>query len=172
MNITLLPADSYIVVNKSVITSYDMDVINMLYLPIIGPLAVSLYINLYNDLNMIKTLSDNLSHAHLLANLHVSSREFLEIRSSLEAVGLIKSYVKTDSVNNYIYELYSPISSHEFFSHPIFNIVLYNNIGKIEYDRLINYFKVPKVNKDGYVEITKSFNQVFDSIPKTSFDIY
>ncbi len=172
MNITLLPADSYIVVNKSVITSYDMDVINMLYLPIIGPLAVSLYINLYNDLNMVKTLSDNLSHAHLLANLHVSSREFLEIRSSLEAVGLIKSYVKTDSVNNYIYELYSPISSHEFFSHPIFNIVLYNNIGKVEYDRLINYFKVPKINKDGYVEITKSFNQVFDSIPKTSFDIY
>ena len=172
MDITLLPADNYIVVNKSVITTMDMDVLNMLYLPIIGPMAVSLYNILYNDLKRNNTVSENLSHAHLLANLHISSKELVEVRSVLEGIGLIKSYIKTDSVNNYIYEIYSPISSHEFFSHPIFNIVLYNNVGKTEYERLINYFKMPKINKDGYVEITKKFNQVFESVPCTSFDIY
>lgn len=172
MDMTLLPADNYIVINKSVITTHDMEIINLLYLPIIGPLAVSLYNVLYNDLDHLKTMSDNLTHAHLLANLHLSCKELVEVRNVLEAIGLIKSYVKTDSVNRYIYELYSPVSCHEFFSHPILNIVLYNNVGKIEYDRLINYFKIPKVNKEGYTEITKKFNQVFDSVPCTSFDMY
>lgn len=172
MDMTLLPADNYIVINKSVITAHDMEIINLLYLPIIGPLAVSLYNVLYDDLDHLKTMSDNLTHAHLLANLHLSCKELVEVRNVLEAIGLIKSYVKTDSVNRYIYELYSPVSCHEFFSHPILNIVLYNNVGKIEYDRLINYFKIPKVNKEGYTEITKKFNQVFDSVPCTSFDMY
>lgn len=172
MDMILLPADNYIVINKSVITTHDMEIINLLYLPIIGPLAVSLYNVLYNDLDHLKTTSDNLTHAHILANLHLSCKELVEVRNVLEAIGLVKSYVKTDSVNKYIYELYSPVSCHEFFSHPILNIVLYNNVGKIEYDRLVNYFKISKVNKDGYIEITKKFNQVFDSVPCTSFDMY
>lgn len=172
MEISLLPADNYIVINKSIITSNDMDIINMLYLPIIGPMAVSLYNILYNDLNSQKVISDGLSHAHILANLHISSKELMDVRNVLEGIGLLKSYVKIDSVNSYIYELYSPISSHEFFTHPIFNIVLYNNVGKNEYERLVNYFKDFKINKDGYKEITKSFSDVFESIPGTSFDIY
>ena len=93
MDITLLPADNYIVVNKSVITTMDMDVLNMLYLPIIGPMAVSLYNILYNDLKRNNTVSENLSHAHLLANLHISSKELVEVRSVLEGIGLIKSYI-------------------------------------------------------------------------------
>ena len=54
-------------------------------------------------------------------------------------------------------------------SHPIFNIVLYNNIGKTEYDKLVSYFKMPKVNKDGYTEVTHSFSDVFDTVPYTSY---
>ena len=172
MDMSLLPADEYVVINKSVITDLDMEVINKLYLPIIGPMAVSLYNLLYNDLNSMKVISDNLTHAHILANLHISNKELFEVRGVLEAIGLLKSYMKQDSVNSYIYELYSPVSSHEFFTHPIFNIVLYNNVGKMEYERLVNYFKNPRVNKEGYVEVTKKFSQVFESIPCTSFDIY
>ena len=59
-----------------------------------------------------------------------------EARESLEAVGLLKTYFKSGDINNYIYELYSPLSPIEFFNHPILNIVLYNNIGASEYDYL------------------------------------
>ena len=172
MDIALFPADNYLIINKSIITDYDKQVLNMLYLPIIGPKALSLYNILLNDLNKLEIISNNFNHNHLLSNLHISNNELLEIRNVLEGIGLLKTYIKEDSVNHYIYELYSPISPHEFFSHPIFNIVLYNNVGKSEYERLVEYFKMPKVNKEGYTEITKKFNQVFDSVPYTSFDIY
>lgn len=165
MDKLILPADSYLVINKSIISSSDMKVLDMLYLPIIGPLPVMLYKMLVNELDKLDLISDVSNHAKILSNLHISSNELVIARNELEAIGLVKTFVKTDTINNYIYELYSPVSAHEFFSHPIFNIVLYNNVGKTEYEKLVNYFKVPKINKDGYLDITHSFNSVFDSVP-------
>lgn len=170
MNPSLLPADSYIVINKSIITEEDKKILNMLYLPITGPLPITLYNILLNDLDKLQIISEVSIHAHLLSNLHISTNELTEARNVLEAVGLLKTYLKTDSVNNYIYELYSPVSAHEFFSHPIFNIVLYNNVGKIEYNRLVAYYKTPKINKEGYEEVTHSFTEVFDSVPYTTYN--
>ena len=142
----LLPADTYLVINKSIITDNDLKIVSMLYLPIIGSLSVMLYNMLNNDLDKLSIVSPELNHAHLLNNLHVSNKELEQARNNLEAIGLIKTYLKKDTVNHYIYELYSPVSAHEFFSHPIFNIVLYNNVGKTEYERLLNYFKVIRIN--------------------------
>ena len=172
MEYDLLPADIYKVINKSIITEQDLKILNMLYLPLIGPTALSLYNILVNDLDNLKQASPIISHAHLLSNLHISLKELLESRTILEGIGLLKTYIKQDTINNYIYELYSPVSAHEFFSHPIFNIVLYNNVGKIEYEKLVEYFKIPNISKEGYSEITHTFNQVFKSIPYTSLDIY
>ena len=171
MNPSLLPADNYIVINKSIITEEDIKILNMLYLPITGPLPIMLYNILLNDLDKLQIISEVSSHAHLLSNLHISISELTEARNVLEAIGLLKTYFKNDTINNYIYELYSPVSSHEFFSHPIFNIVLYNNVGKNEYNKLVSLFKMPKLNKDGYIEVTHSFNEVFDSIPYTKSNI-
>ena len=171
MNTSLMPADNYIVINKSIITEEDKKILNMLYLPIIGPLPIMLYNMLLNDLDKLQLVSDVSIHAKLLSNLHISNTELMEAKNMLEAIGLLKTYIKEDTVNNYIYELYSPVSAHEFFSHPIFNIVLYNNIGKKEYDKLVLCFKMPKINKDGYTEITKTFNEVFESVPYTSSNI-
>lgn len=168
----LLPADSYTTINKSIISDIDLKILNMLYLPITGSLAIMLYHTLLNDLNRQEIISDELDHAHLLSNLHISIGELLSARNILEAIGLMKTYIKHDSVNRYIYELYSPISAHEFFSHPVLNVVLYNNVGKREYERLVDYFKMPKINKEGYEEITQSFSKVFESVPYTSNDMY
>ncbi len=172
MSISILPADTYVVANKSIITDQDKKILNMLYLPITGSLPIMLYNTLLNDLDISEVISEELTHAHLLSNLHISNKELEQSRNILEGIGLLKTYQKEDTVTKYIYELYSPVSAHEFFSHPIFNIVLYNNVGKKEYERLVNSFKTVKINKDGYVEQTHSFNQVFTSIPSTSTDMY
>ena len=172
MSVSLLPADNYLVVNKSIITEQDRKIVNLLYLPLIGSTAVMLYNTLLNDLDKQELESPELEHAHLLSSLRIMAEELTSARNVLEGIGLLKTYYKKDTVNKYIYELYSPVSAHEFFSHPIFNIVLYNNVGKKEYERLQSYFKVAKINKDDYKEITHTFNEVFKSVPYTSFDMY
>jgi len=166
----ILPADTYVVVNKSIINNEDRKILNMLYQPIIGPLPIMLYFSLWSDLDKNEILSIEYTHHHLVTNMHLTLDEIVEARKKLEAIGLLKSYFKEDNINNYIYELYSPIPAHDFFIHPILNIVLYNNVGKKEYEKLISYFKLPKINTSGYTDITSSFSEVFTPVPLTSYE--
>ena len=167
----VVPADIYYVVNKSIITNEDKKILEMLYQPIIGPLSISLYFIFLNDLDRSMSVSREFTHHHLVSNMHLSLDEILVAREKLEAIGLIKVKIKEGSINSYIYELYSPLSVNEVFSHPILNVVLYNNVGKLEYEKLIDYFKLPKINISGYVDITRSFSDVFESVPLTSSQI-
>ena len=48
--VTLLPADTYTVINKSIITEEDKNNIISLYAPIIGPISTSLYFALLHDI--------------------------------------------------------------------------------------------------------------------------
>ena len=167
----ILPADTYIVVNKSIMNNEDRKILNMLYQPIIGPLPIILYFTLWADLDKMEFMSGECSHQHLATTMHLTLEEIISIREKLEAVGLLRTRVKKGNINNYIYELYSPLSVHEIFNHPILNVVLYNNVGKKEYDKLVEYFKIPKLNTSGYEEITASFSEVFSSVPLTSYDV-
>ena len=148
-NVTLLPADIYQVVNKSLLNEYDKLVLSMLYMPIIGNVSISLYESLYNELKANSYISVELTHHHLITNLGISLNELKIARMKLEGIGLLKTYYMEGNVNSYIYELYSPISANEFFNHPIFNMVLYNTLGKEEYERVFNYFKVPSISLKG-----------------------
>ncbi len=163
-NLTVLPADTYTVINKTVINSNDKKIITMLYQPIIGYTATSLYFTLIDDLDKLELLSDDLTHHHLMANMQLKLDSIVQAREKLEGIGLLKTYLKKDSINHYVYLLYSPLSANEIFNHPILNIVLYNNLGKTEYDKLINYYKIPKFNLKDYTDITSSFDEVFSPI--------
>ena len=169
-NITILPADTYIVVNKTVLHEEDRRLLTMLYQPIIGYMAVSLYFTLVDDLDNNRTSSD-LTHHHLMSIMQLRLEDILIAREKLEAVGLLKTYLKKGNVNSYVYLLYSPISANEFFNHPILNIVLYNNIGKKEYDKRQELFKVPKIRLTEYLDISHKFNEVFKSSTLKPFEV-
>ena len=130
-----------------------------------------LYFCLWSSLDNSQIVSKDFSHQKLVSSLRMTINEIYDNRSKLEAIGLIKTLVKEGEVNNYIYELYSPASATEFLSHPILNIVLYSNIGKIEYDNLVKAYKLPRFNTSNYNDITKSFNDVFESTGMTSYDL-
>ena len=170
-NVTLLPADMYIVVNKSMLNEYDKIVLNMLYMPIIGNTAVTLYNILYSELKASNFVSPELTHHHLMTNLGDSLESIKEARIKLEGIGLMKTFVKEGSINSYVYELYSPLSVNEFFNHPIFNMVLYNNVGKEEYLRIKSYFKVPSINLSNYQDITSPFDMTFKSKNYSNFEL-
>ena len=48
-NVSLYPADLYQVIDKSLLSETDRLVLNMLYMPIIGSTAVSLYLKLQSE---------------------------------------------------------------------------------------------------------------------------
>ena len=162
--VNVLPADTYTVVNKSIITEKDKRIISLLYQPIIGHTATALYYALIDDLDKSELISADLTHHHIMTNMQLSLENLIIAREKLEAVGLIKTYVKQDNINHFVYLIYSPLCASEFFNHPILNIVLYNNLGKVEYDKMINLFKMPKFNLKDYTDITCSFDEVFSSV--------
>ncbi len=161
-NITILPADSYVVFNKTILSENDRRLISKLYQPIIGYSAVSLYFTLLDDLDEAKLMSGEFTHHHLMMTMQLKLDSIVDARKRLEAAGLLKTYVKNEQhIHSYVYLVFSPLSAHEFFSHPILNIVLYNNLGKKEYEKLVNYYKIPRYNLKDYTDITANFNEVF-----------
>lgn len=167
----LLPADTYVVINKTILHNEDRKILSMLYLPVIGAEAVMLYFTLWSDLDNSEIISKDFSHQKLVSSLRMTIGEIEKSRSKLEAIGLIRTLVKTGTVSNYIYELYSPASASEFLSHPILNIVLYSNVGKEEYNNLLKAFKTPRFNTTNYKDITKNFNDVFESVNMTNYEL-
>ncbi|MBP5678301.1 MAG: DnaD domain protein [Bacilli bacterium] len=166
-NIVIVPADTYTVINKSIITEQDKKIVSMLYQPIIGFAATSLYTTLLSSLQEQEWMSEDLTHHHLMSTMQLKLEDIVIAREKLEAIGLLKTYMKKDNINQYVYCLYSPLEANDFFNHPILNIVLYNNIGKKEYERLLNQFKIPSMNLKEYEDITSSFDEVFQSVKGT-----
>lgn len=168
---TILPADTYTVVNRTILTDYERKTIINLYEPIIGSNAVSLYFTLWQDLEKSESTNQKFNHHHLMASLKLGLDPVTSARKALESVGLIRTYYKTGEVNDYFYEIYSPLMPNEFFNHPIFSVVLYNNIGSVEYKSLVEYYKreigIPK----DYEEITTTMDMNFKSMSSALLSI-
>ena len=168
---TILPADTYTVINKTVLKEFDRKLITMLYQPIIGYTATSLYFTLIDDLDKREVMSDDLTHHHLMSTMQLKLEKIVIARKKLEAVGLLRTYFKKDQASNntYVYLLYSPMPASEFLNHPILNIVLYNNLGKTEYDKIVDFFKVPRIHLKDFEDITCRFDQVFSPVSGNVF---
>lgn len=172
MKTTVLPADTYIVINKTLLNERDRNLLIMLYQPLIGSMAVSLYLTLWSYLDKSELMSNEWTHHHLMSNLKIRLEEIIIAREKLEGIGLIKTYYKENKgIKNYIYELYSPMSAHEFLTNPILSTLLYNNIGKTEYEKIIAYYKKVQIDLTNYIDITSSFSSVFETKGQTNYEI-
>ncbi len=169
--VSLYPADIYQVIDKSLCGEHDKLVLNMLYMPLIGITSVSLYLKLLSEVPNFSYISSEQTHHHLITSMSLTLEALKEARLKLEGIGLMKTYYMSRDLNYYIYELYSPLSASEFLSHPIFNVVLYNNVGKSEYTKITEFFKHPKISLKDYEDITVSFDGVFKSSKYTMMEI-
>ena len=171
MKNSLLPADTYTIINQTILTEVDKKIIISLYEPIIGPIAVSLYLTLWADLDKLEIMSKDFTHHHLMTILKTKLIDIENARKSLEAVGLLKSYIKrNDNINEYLYELYSPLSASEFLNHPVLSVLLLNNIGENEYNIILNNYKRHTFSKGDYEEITSSMNETFKSVNESVYE--
>ena len=78
--VSILPADSYVVINKSLLNDNDRLVLTMLYQPIIGSTALSLYFTLWSDLNKTEIMSNEYTHHHLMSVMCLKLDEIVSAR--------------------------------------------------------------------------------------------
>ncbi|MCT8137414.1 DnaD domain protein [Anaerobacillus sp. CMMVII] len=161
----LLPVDRYVVRTTSFINEADRKIITLLYQPLIGAIAHSLYFALQSELERDQYTSIETTHKTLMTMMGLPLDKIYEERKKLEGIGLLNVYKqKQDEDIIYLYELQKPFSPHEFFKDDVLSVYLYNRVGKYRYLQLRDRFTINKINKDNFKEITLSFSDVFTSL--------
>ena len=102
---SVLPADTFVVVNKTTLSDKDRNLLILLYQPLVGSQSISLYYTLWSYLDKSEIISSEWTHHNILRDMMISNRELDDAKKKLEAIGLIKTYLKKGNINNYVYEL-------------------------------------------------------------------
>jgi len=156
----LTPADSFVVLRKTLLNDNDRYLLTLLYQPIIGSCAINFYFTLWALLNGT-ILTKEKTHHYLMAVMHLDLEKINQARERLEAIGLLKTFVKEGSVNNYVYELYAPLTPESFLKNPILTASLRKNLGQYEFKKLTDFFSVEEIALTEYQDISKKFADVF-----------
>ncbi|MFD3445352.1 replication initiation and membrane attachment family protein [Microbacteriaceae bacterium 4G12] len=160
----LLPVDRYRVYASGLLHSYDRKVLTMLYQPLIGSKAFSLYMTLWSELEQDRLSAQENTHHSLIVDMYMKLSEIYEERVKLEAIGLLKVYVKKENdIRKFLYELQPPLSPKQFFDDIVLNIFLYNRMGRNNYNKVKQYFLEHEIDTASYANVTRSFNDVFQS---------
>lgn len=156
--------DMYEVNRASIITEFDRKVLYRLYQPLVGYGAISLYFTLLAELEAdMTTTKTSRPHNVIFDLMSCTSKEFTNFVMLLEGVGLVKTYVKDDEKGaNYIYCLYAPKSPKEFFDYDLYVSMLKEKLDPKDFDRTKMYFKDNSKVSKSYVDVTSSFNEIFE----------
>ncbi len=153
--------DQITVYASTTINSDDVNVITLLYAPLIEADAYKMYMTLHSLLNRTSLTSHTLLQKEILDILGLNPKSFALARLKLEAIGLLSTYKHE---NEYIFLLKSPLTAKGFLSDGVLGMYLYSLLGDTEFKRIQKLFQITKVDKTNYQEITASFDDVFKSI--------
>ncbi|WP_369902326.1 replication initiation and membrane attachment family protein [Bacillus manliponensis] len=160
----LLPIDRYKVSTNGLLHNYDRKVLTMLYQPLIGSKAFSLYMTLWGELEQERLFGKENTHHSLMVTMHMQLPEIYEERVKLEAIGLLQVYIKKEKdIRMFVYELQPPLSPKQFFDDIVLSIFLYNRLSRTKYNQVKQYFLEEGFDMSSYEKITRSFNDVFGS---------
>lgn len=128
----------------------------MLYMPLIGNDAATLYHTLY----AIGTRKQKIRNHILLATLSKQSMEVMEKqRHILEQFLLVKTYYD-GTKNSYLYQVYLPMEGSAFLRHEVFGRLYFNRMGKNVYEFNKLSFAQDVEDKSRYQDITIPFVNV------------
>ncbi len=161
MTRAILPTDFFQVERERDISNIDVELLTDLYLPIIGPNGLALYLKLFRyKENRAR------SHGQLLEALGISSGNFVSARKKLEGIGLMETRLlnDTEQVQRYLYVLKSPVSGRTFLTTKI----LRDQLIKASSEEVVSWLDtVYKLTNFKYVEggqdITENFSEVYQT---------
>ncbi len=150
-------SSTFIIQSQSDLSAADFKVLALLYQPLMGLEGESLYNTFYQLIN--KTGRNSYSHTELFDLLNLKQQEFLKIRNKLEALNLLTVYQKEDY---YLYFMKAPLTAKQFLVDTVFGSYLQSEIGEKNMNLLTLLFKMDVVDKEGFDNITKSFDTLYE----------
>lgn len=159
----LMMSDLYMVNANYPLDSIHMRAIQLLYQPLIGSTACSLYLTLYAELDQLSLTKATSLFSRLTKISGLSLTQINEASKKLEAIGLLERY-KKDMDNNRIYHfvIKTPLSPSKIFNHVILGPLLLQRLGKEDLYRTKLCFKSSTFDFSDYENITAKFTDVFD----------
>src|SRR5690606_12765502 len=122
---------------SSDLANQDFKVLALLYQPLLGVDAHSLFITFYQLNN--KTRLSTYTHQQLFDLLDLKQADFLKMRNKLEALNLLEVFQKADE---YIYILKTPLTAKQFLLDTVFGSYLQSEIGEKHVELLASLFQI------------------------------
>jgi len=148
------------IVSSFSLSSDDLSVISLLYSPLIGSEAVGLYLGLQSLLERNNLKSEEYTHQEIFDLYSLTEKSFLKARYQLEGIGLLVTYENDVEL---LYSLCPPLSAKNFIKDATLGLYLYSKVGKELFDKIYSHFKIEKIDKSKYNNVTKGFEEVFTS---------
>ena len=139
----------------------DINTMSLLYAPLIGSDAFVLYFGLNSLLERNNMKSEEIIHQDFFEIYSLKTSEFVSARLKLEGIGLLISYMTSDG--SYLYYLCPPLTAKSFIKDATLGLFLYSKIRNETFDFIYNHFKIDRIDTKTVTNITKSFDEVYDS---------
>ncbi len=158
----LQPVDSCIIQMPYPLTDQDRQLVTLLYKPIIGIEAMSLYFTLWAESEYHP--GEPVSHYFLMDVLGMPLKKIFDARVSLEAIGLLKTWKQDKSDQRmFIYEVLAPLTAHAFFSEPILATSLYSVIHEKAYIKVRDRFMKKQQTHQDFENVSRELKDVYKS---------
>ncbi|KRN29740.1 dnaB protein [Lactobacillus selangorensis] len=165
----LSPHDGFLITKANYLSDFDQRVLTLLYQPLMGVTAYSLYLYLWSFVRKQAVMTDRVLHSQILSILDIDLPTFYENRLKLEGLGLLRTYQKDDEVGRlFVYELYAPLAPDAFFKDDLLRLALYQKVDQHQFEKLVKETQLHPVTKKDFKEVTKNFLDVFQ-IGKQAF---
>lgn len=157
----LQPIDAYKIMLSHPFSDYDRQLLTLFYQPLVGSDAISLFMVLWADADQ----ESEYNHYHLMNILTMPLGPIFKARISLEAIGLLRTYVKQEGESRcFLYELSPPLDAKTFFEDPLLATFLFSKIGEQAYRNLRRRFTEPEEEVEKFVEVSRSFLDVYKPV--------
>ncbi|MBY7703876.1 hypothetical protein JIY74_26815 [Vibrio harveyi] len=154
----------YSVDTPPILDAEEYKTLTCLYQPLIGSKSVSLFLTLIQE-NIItsKLKNQGLDEERLCSITQMSHKEIVDAFDILNALNLVRVYVKKDQSKLVKFQIMSPLKSKDFFNNDYLNDLLEKTLGEQNYEITKFMLKgVNKINRDEFEEVHINIADIID----------
>ncbi len=166
MSNRIAPMQPFYIVNSVVLSPLQLRSLTHFYQPIIGPIAMSVYLTWMHVPVDSNYQSQRAVHNQCIEQMKLNMYQLDDAVKALEGIGLLKTYRDRQSHEDsrrqtLYYHLQTPYDPQGFIEQTSLRAVLFHQIGPHNYQTLLEQFTPEGVDLDQYDELTTPFMQMY-----------